>query len=84
MRIKRSSFVKSVLVGVLFVRLLMKWLDVEMGRMVVVMFRDSSRECVVFCYFIFNKFNYFGICSLIFRGVVFLIMFFVVEEIKIV
>lgn len=84
MRIKRSSLVKSVLAGVLFVRSLMKWSDVEMGRMVAVMSRDSSRECVVFCHFISNKPNHSGTCSLTFRGVALLIMFLVVEEITIV
>lgn len=84
MRIKRSSLVKSVLAGVLFVRSLMKWSDVEMGRMVAVMSRDSSRECVVFCHFISNKPNHSRTCSLTFRGVALLIMFLVVEEIKIV
>lgn len=68
----------------LFVRSLMKWSDVEMGRMVAVMSRDSSRECVVFCHFISNKPNHSGTCSLTFRGVALLIMFLVVEEIKIV
>lgn len=79
MRIKRSSLVKSVLAGVLFVRSLMKWSDVEMGRMVAVM----SRECVVFCHFISNKPNNSGTSCLTWRGVTLLNMFLVVEIIKI-